>query len=103
MGGSGGDVNHLRAECCRCARDGFGARGLHGIELLSSALEQNADKIDDHVGIARSRLDGGRMAHVALHGVALAEPTQRLEETRKLAPTARAPDAVPLFRPAATH
>ena len=87
-------MDHARVECCRCARDGFGPRGLHGIELLPSALEQNADEIDHDVGLARGRLDRGRMAHVGLHGMDLADPSQRLEEAGKLGSTARDTDAV---------
>src|SRR5262249_59542402 len=54
------------------------------VEFLSSALEQEADKVDHHIGIARGRLDRGRIAHIGLHGMDLSDPSERLQEAGKL-------------------
>ena len=46
-----------RADVARGARHRLGAVGLHGVEALPAALEQDADQVDDHVGVAHRRLD----------------------------------------------
>jgi hypothetical protein len=58
------------------------------------ALEQDADKIDHHVGVARGRFDGGRIAHIGLHGVDLADPSERLQVAGKFGPAHRDANAV---------
>src|SRR5262249_15807290 len=73
-----------RAEGGGCERDRFGPKGLYRVEFLSPALEQDADKIDHHVGVARGRFDRGRMAHIGLHGMDLPDPAERLQEAGKL-------------------
>ena len=78
------NVDQLGAGACCRPCDGLGAGGLHRIEPLPPALEQNADEIDHHIGLARSRLDGGGMAHIRLHGMNLSDPTLRLQEAGKL-------------------
>ena len=35
----------------------LGAEGLHGVEALPAALEQDADQVDDDVGVAHRGLD----------------------------------------------
>ena len=57
VGADGRDVDQRRAGGVCGARHGFGARGLHGIEALAAALEQDADQIDDDIGIAHRRRD----------------------------------------------
>ena len=43
-----------RAPCAlRRQRHLLGAVGVHGVEALAAALEQDADQIDQHVGVAR--------------------------------------------------
>ncbi len=88
------DVDHACAEGRGCERDCLGAEGLHRIEFLPPALEQDADKIDHHVGVARGRFDGGRIAHIGLHGVDLADPSERLQVAGKFGPAHRDANAV---------
>ena len=80
------DVDQARAEGGGRQRHRLGAEGLYRVELLPSALEQDADQIDHHVGVARSRLDRSRVAHIGLHCVDLADPAQRLEVAREFGP-----------------
>jgi len=51
-----------------CAGDRACALSLHGIELLLSALEQDADQIDDDFGVANRGFDHARDAHVCPDG-----------------------------------
>ena len=51
-----------------CAGDRAGAPSLHGTELLLSALEQDADQIDDDCGVAYRGFDHARDAHVCPDG-----------------------------------
>src|SRR5262249_18687574 len=78
------DLDHARADRGGCESDCFGPGRLHRIECLPPALEQNADEIDHHIGLARSRLDGGGMAHIRLPGSNLSDAAQRLQEAGKL-------------------
>ena len=79
-------MDHARAEGGSCERDRLGAEGLYRFELLPSALEQDADKVDHHVGVARSRFYRSRVAHIGLHCVDLTDPAQRLEVAREFGP-----------------
>ena len=63
-------------------------------KLLASALEQDADKIDHHVGAARRGLDRSRVAQVGLHRVDLADPAERLQVAGEFRPAHRDADAV---------
>ena len=51
------DMNHACAKGGRRHRRRLGAKGLHRVEPLPTALEQDADQIDHHVGIACSGFD----------------------------------------------
>ena len=61
VGGKCRDVDHARADSRRRQGHRLGSRGLYGVEFLPAALEQDADQIDHHVGVARGRLDRGRV------------------------------------------
>src|SRR5207244_8965976 len=60
-------VDHAGAGRGSGARNMRSAFGLHGPEALLATLEQDADEVDHHVGIAHSGLDGCRIAQVRLH------------------------------------
>ena len=51
----------------------LGADGVDGVEALAAALEQDADQVDQHMGVARRRLDRGGVADIGLHGMDLAD------------------------------
>ena len=74
--------------------DLLGAKGLHGVESLAAALEQDANEIDDDVGIANRSLDRGAVAHIGLYGVDLADPAKRLQMAGEVGPPHRDADAV---------
>ena len=57
----------------------FGAVGVDGVETLPSALEQDADQIDQHLGVARGGFHRGRVAQIGLHRVDLADAAERLQ------------------------
>ncbi len=50
-----------------------------GIEALAAAFGQEADQVDQHVGVAGGSLDRGRVAQIGLNGVNLADPAERLQ------------------------
>ncbi len=76
---------------------------MHGIETLAAALVQDADEIDEHVGVARRRLDRRRIAQIGLHGMNLADPAERLQMTGQFGPAHRDPDAVTALGQRAHH
>src|ERR1700689_2104707 len=57
---------------------------LNGVEALAAPLEQNADQIDDDVGIARRGLDRLRKAHIRLHRFYLPDSPERLQMAGQL-------------------
>ena len=57
---------------------------LNGVEALAAPLEQNADQIDDDVGIARRGLDRLRKAHIRLHRFYLPDSAERLQMAGQL-------------------
>ena len=67
---------------------------MHRVEALPAALEQDADQIDQHVGVARGGLDRSRVAQIGLHRVDLADAAERLQMAGELGPAHRDPDAV---------
>ncbi len=67
---------------------------MHRVELLPSAFGEDADQIDQHVGVARRGLDRRRVAQIGLHRVDLPDPAERLQMPGKLGPAHRHPDAV---------
>ncbi len=88
------DVDQPRAEGGRRQRHRLGAERLHRVEALPAALEQDADQVDHHVGVAHGRLDRGGIAQVGLHGMDLADPAERLQVAGELGAADRDADAV---------
>ena len=78
-------------------RDRFGAEPLHMIEALASALEQDADQIDDHGGVTHRAFDRARIAHIGLHRMNLADAAERLQMAGKFRPPHGDADAVAPF------
>ena len=72
----------------------LGAERLHGVEALPAALEQDADQVDDDVGVAHGRLDRAGVPHVGLHGMDLPDPAERLQVAGEIRPAHRDADAV---------
>ena len=87
-------MDHARAVGRRRERDRLGAEGLHRVEALPAALEQDADQVDHDVGVARGGLDRARIAQVGLHRVDLADPAERLQVAGEFRPADRDADAV---------
>ena len=79
VGADGRDMDHPGADGAGRARHRLRAFGMHRVEFLPPALEQNADEVDHHVGVAHGRRDRFRVAQVGLHGMDLADPAQRLQ------------------------
>ena len=71
------DVNELRAGGLGGERHRLGAFGLHRVETLPAALEQDADQVDDDVGVAHRRLNRLRVAQIGLHRMDLPDPAHR--------------------------
>src|SRR5262249_46704520 len=88
------DVDHARAVLGRRARDRTGAFGLHRLEALRAAFEQDADQVDDDVGLVDHRVDRAWVADVGLEGVDLADPAERLQMTGQFGAAHRDADAV---------
>ena len=88
------DVDQARAMGARRQRHLLGAEGLDGVEALPAALEQDADQIDQHIGVARRRLDRRRVAQIGLHRVDLADAAERLQVAGEVGPAHRDADAV---------
>ena len=84
-------------------RDRLGAERLHRVEALAAALEQDADQVDHHVGVAHRRRDRGRIAQVGLHGMDLADPAERLQMAGEIRPAHRDADAVAALGQRAHH
>ena len=85
----------MRAPCaCAAQRHLLGAVSVHGVETLASALEQDADQIDQHVRVARRRLDRSGVAHIGLHRMDLPDAPERLQVPGELRPAHRHADAV---------
>src|SRR5690348_4280868 len=72
----------------------FGPVIVHGVETLSSALEQDADQIDQHVRVACRHLNGSGVAYIDLHRMDLPDAPERLQVPGKLRPAHRHADAV---------
>jgi hypothetical protein len=47
----------------------LGTEGVDRIKALVPTLDQDADQVDEHLGIARGSVHRGRMAQISLHGV----------------------------------
>ena len=87
-------MDHARAVVGGGQRHLLGAERLHGVEALPAALEQDADQVDDDVGVAHRRLDRAGVAHVGLHRMDLADPAERLQMAGEVRPAHRDADAV---------
>ena len=87
-------MDHARAVVGGGERHLLGAERLHGVEALPAALEQDADQIDDDVGVAHGGLDRAGVAHVGLHRMDLADPAERLQMAGEVRPAHRDADAV---------
>jgi len=66
--------------------DGGGACALHGVEFLCPGLGQDADQVDDDVGLAHRRSDRLRVAHIGLDGFDLPDPPERPQKAGELRP-----------------
>ena len=64
------------------------------IETLASALEQDADQIDQDLGVARRGFHRGGMAQIGLHGMDLADAAERLQVEGEVGAAHRHPDAI---------
>ena len=87
-------MDELRAGGLGGERHRLGAFGLHRVEALAAALEQNADQVDDDIGVAHRRRDRLRVAQIGLHRVDLPDPAHRPQKAGKLRPAHRDADAV---------
>ena len=88
------DVNERRAGGLGGERHRLGAFGLHRIEALPAALEQDADQVDDDVSVAHRSRNRLRIAQIGLHRVDLPDPAHRPQEAGELRPAHRDPDTV---------
>ena len=93
VGADGRDMDEPRADGAGGAGHRFRAFRLDGIEALAAFFEQNADQIDDDVGIAHCCLDRLRVAQIRLHGFDLPDPTERPQITGQLRTAHRDTDA----------
>ena len=96
-------MHHPRAVGRRRQRHRFGAARLDRIETLASALEQDADQVDHHVGAARRRIDRTGVAQIGLHRVDLADPAERLQVAGEVRPPYRDADPVAALAERADH
>src|SRR5229473_3823105 len=96
-------MHHPRADGARRLCHRAGARALHRVEGLRTALGQNADQVDGGVGAAHRGLDGRWVAQIGLHGMDLADLAERLQMACELRPTHRDPDTVVALAERADH
>ena len=87
-------MDHARAVVGGGQRHLLGAERLHGVEALPAALVQDADQVDDDVGVAHRRFDRTGVPHVGLHRMDLADPAERLQVSGEVRPAHRDADAV---------
>jgi hypothetical protein len=76
------------------AGDGRGALRLDGVEALSAFLVQDADQVDDRVGIAHRRRDRIGKTQIGLHGMDLPDPAERLQVSGQFRAAHRDPDPI---------
>ncbi len=103
VGADSRDVDERRAGGACRARHGFGARGHHRIEALAAVLEQDADQIDDDIGVVHRRRDRIRITQIGLHGVDLADAAHRLQMEGEIGAAHRDADAVAAVGERAHH
>ena len=99
----GRDVHQACAGARRGAGDCLGAFRLHRVEALPALFIQDADQIDDGIGIAHRRLDRIRKSQIGLHGVDLADPAERLQVPGQFRTADRHPDPVAAWPAPALH
>ena len=87
-------MNERRARGLGGKRHRLGALGLHRVEALPAALEQDADQVDDDVGVAHRSRDRVRVTQIGLHRVDLPDPAHRPQITGELRPAHRDADTV---------
>ena len=87
-------MEQARARGTGSASHRFRALRLHGVEALAASFEQDADQVDDDIGVARRRLDRLRKAQIRLHRFYLPDPSERLQMAGQLRPAHRDADAV---------
>jgi hypothetical protein len=75
-------------------RGRVGAERMHGIEPLPAGLEQDADQVDDDIGVPRRRLDRGRVAQIGRHRMDLVDPSERLQVAAQIRPADRNPGSI---------
>ena len=88
------DVDQAGAGVRGGAGDGRGAVRLDGVETLAAFLKQDADQVDDGVGVAHRRFDQFGKAHIGLHGVDLPDAAERLQVPGQFRAAHRDPDPV---------
>ena len=96
-------MHHAGARGRGRARDARCAFGLHRVEALLAALEQDADQVHHHVCAAHRGFHRLRIAQVRLHGMDLPDPAERLQMARKVRPAHRRADAVAFPRQRPHH
>ena len=77
--------------------------GLYRVEGLRAAFGQDPDQVDGDAGVAHRGFHRGRIAHIGLHGVDLANPAERLQVPGQFRPANRHPDAVTALRQRPDH
>ena len=101
-GGIGADRRHVeqvgRAGLRRGARDAVGRCHVDGVEGLAAAFVEDAGEIDDRVGACDGAADRGLVPHVGQHRNDLADIAAGAQETGKLRPPGRDPNAAALLR-----
>jgi hypothetical protein len=88
------DVDHWRPERRRRLGDQAGAVGVHGGKPLAPALEQDSDKIDDHVAAVGGVLHRFGVAQVGLNRMDLAHAAERLQVSGQIGAAHPDPDAI---------
>ena len=61
------------------AGDGARAEDVQGLEILPVALIEHRDQVDHGLGALQRGGDGGRIAHIGLHRMDLADAAERLQ------------------------
>jgi hypothetical protein len=86
-----------------CERNLLGAVRVDRIEALAATLEEDTDKIDDYLSVARRRFHRRCVSKVGLHRMDLTDTTKRLQVAGKLGTAHRHPDAVMTLGQSANH
>ena len=73
----------MRAPCAPAASATCSAPTACTASNFAARLGEDADQIDQHVGVARRRLDRGGVAQIGLYRVDLPDPAERLQMAGK--------------------